>query len=46
MWVDAHVWEHERFDGTFTHDQVLVVGDISRVTEAIEVVLMEDLPHV
>ncbi|MGB7219284.1 MAG: HAD family hydrolase [Vicinamibacterales bacterium] len=41
VWIDAHVWEHERFDGTFTHEQVLVVDDISRVTEAIEVALME-----
>ena len=42
VWIDAHVWEHERFDGTFTHEQVLVVDDISRVTEAIEAALMED----
>jgi putative hydrolase of the HAD superfamily len=42
VWIDAHVWEHERFHGTFTHEQVLVVDDISRVTEAIEVALMED----
>jgi putative hydrolase of the HAD superfamily len=41
VWIDAHVWEHERFDGTFTHEQVLVVDDISRVSEAIEVALME-----
>lgn len=42
VWIDAHVWEHERFSGTFTHDQVLVLNDISRVTEAIEAVLMAD----
>jgi putative hydrolase of the HAD superfamily len=39
VWIDAHVWEHERFSGTFTHDQVLVVENISRVAEAIEVAL-------
>lgn len=42
VWIDAHVWEHERFNGTFTHEQVVVVNDISRVTEAIEVAPMED----
>jgi putative hydrolase of the HAD superfamily len=42
VWIDAHVWEHERFDGTFTHDQVIVVDDISRVTKAIEAALIED----
>jgi putative hydrolase of the HAD superfamily len=41
VWIDAHVWEHERFNGTFTHEQVLVVDDISRVTEAIDVALTE-----
>lgn len=46
VWIDAHVWEHERFEGSFTHDQVLVVGDLSRVTDAIEVALMKEQPHV
>lgn len=45
VWIDAHVWEHERFDGKFAHDQVLVVESISRVTQAIEAALMEDSSH-
>jgi putative hydrolase of the HAD superfamily len=45
VWIDAHVWEHERFEGAFAHKQVLVVDDISGVTEAIEVALMEDASH-
>jgi putative hydrolase of the HAD superfamily len=42
VWIDAHVWEHERFDGTFAHDQVIVVHDISQVNEAIDAPLMEE----
>jgi len=45
VWIDAHVWEHERFDGKFSHNRVLVVDDISRVTQAIEIALIEDLSH-
>lgn len=41
VWIDAHVWEHERFAGVLSHEQVLVVDDISHVTEAIEAALME-----
>ena len=36
IWIDAHVWEHERFDPNFSHDQVAVVGDLSDVVNAIE----------
>src|SRR5205823_14610618 len=26
VWIDAHVWEHERFDGLLTHDQAVAVA--------------------
>jgi len=42
VWVDAHVWEHERFDGILSNDQVLVVNDLAHVTEAIEAALLRD----
>ena len=42
VWIDAHVWEHERFEGMFTHEQVLVVDDISCVTQAVEGALTKD----
>ena len=44
VWIDAHVWEHERFDGSFTHERVLVVSSISAVTKAIEGALTKDFP--
>jgi putative hydrolase of the HAD superfamily len=46
VWIDAHVWEHERFEGVFTHDQVLAVSDLSAAVAAIEAVLMEDSSRV
>jgi putative hydrolase of the HAD superfamily len=45
VWIDAHVWEHERFDGSFAHNRLVVVDDISRVAQAIDVALMEDPSH-
>jgi putative hydrolase of the HAD superfamily len=45
VWIDAHVWEHERFEGDFAHDRVLVVHQISGVEEAIESVLLEESSH-
>jgi putative hydrolase of the HAD superfamily len=31
VWIDAHVWEHEQFDGTFLHDRVFIAASISEV---------------
>lgn len=45
VWVDAHVWEHERFEGAFTHHQVLAVGDLVSVADAINAVLAEESSH-
>jgi putative hydrolase of the HAD superfamily len=45
VWIDAHVWEHERHEGAFAHKQVLVVDEISQVTQAIEFALMERSSH-
>lgn len=46
VWIDAHVWEHERFEGMFTHDQVLAVPHLSGVADAIMAALTEDSPSV
>ena len=32
IWIDAHVWEHERFSETFSHPRVLVVKSLTQVT--------------
>jgi putative hydrolase of the HAD superfamily len=36
VWIDAHVWEHERFHGNFVHDRVFTVSSISDVADVIE----------
>jgi putative hydrolase of the HAD superfamily len=41
VWIDAHVWEHERFDGALTDERVVVVNDLSRVGHAIQLALMD-----
>jgi putative hydrolase of the HAD superfamily len=46
VWVDAHVWEHERFEGTFTHDQALAVPRLVDVPDTIMTALMEDSSRV
>jgi putative hydrolase of the HAD superfamily len=46
VWIDAHVWEHERFDGEFTHDQAFVVPDLRDVTQTIADALAEDSSRV
>jgi putative hydrolase of the HAD superfamily len=45
VWIDAHVWEHERFEGTFAHHQVLAISDLSGVLFAIMNILIEESPH-
>jgi putative hydrolase of the HAD superfamily len=45
VWIDAHVWEHEKFEGMFSHDQVLAVTDLSGVADAIDAALMEESTH-
>jgi putative hydrolase of the HAD superfamily len=45
VWIDAHVWEHERFEGSFSHNQVLAVQDLSLVGDAIGAVLTEEGPN-
>jgi putative hydrolase of the HAD superfamily len=35
VWIDAHVWEHERFDGLLTHDQAIAVPNIADVAKTI-----------
>jgi putative hydrolase of the HAD superfamily len=42
VWIDAHVWEHERFEGDFFHNQVLAVSDIASVADAIDAALQEE----
>jgi putative hydrolase of the HAD superfamily len=42
VWIDAHVWEHERFEGSFAHDQVIAVPEIANVADAIETALVEE----
>jgi putative hydrolase of the HAD superfamily len=39
VWIDAHVWEHERYEGSFAHPMVLQVKDISQVADAIDFAL-------
>jgi putative hydrolase of the HAD superfamily len=36
VWIDAHVWEHERFDGMFSHDQAIAVTNLADVADTIE----------
>jgi putative hydrolase of the HAD superfamily len=45
VWIDAHVWEHERFEGDFSHNHVLAVPDISGVVPAIDAALLEESDH-
>jgi putative hydrolase of the HAD superfamily len=45
VWIDAHVWEHERFEGSFAHHHVIAVAEIAKVTDAIETALMEESLH-
>jgi putative hydrolase of the HAD superfamily len=42
VWIDAHVWEHERHTGEFAHDQVLAVTNISGVADAISAAVREE----
>lgn len=37
-WIDAHVWEHERRDGTFTHPRCFVLTTLDDVPRLIEAV--------
>ena len=36
VWIDAHVWEHERFVGQFSHDQAVAVANLTDVADSIE----------
>ena len=42
IWIDAHVWEHERFEGMFANDRVLAVPNISGVVDAINAASSEE----
>ncbi|HWK30684.1 MAG TPA: HAD family hydrolase [Terriglobales bacterium] len=36
VWIDAHVWEHERFEGLFTHEQAVAVANLADVAQTIQ----------
>jgi putative hydrolase of the HAD superfamily len=35
IWIDAHVWEHERFVGSFVHERAVAVA---RITDVLRVI--------
>jgi putative hydrolase of the HAD superfamily len=41
VWIDAHVWEHERFVGTLRHDRIVAVRDLANVADVISGVSVE-----
>ncbi|HKW02286.1 MAG TPA: HAD family hydrolase [Vicinamibacterales bacterium] len=45
VWIDAHVWEHERFEGSFKHDQMLAIRKVSELPEAIDIAVMHKSSH-
>lgn len=45
VWIEAHVWEHERFEGSFRHDRMIAIRDVSDLPEAIDIAVMHKSSH-